>query len=120
MAWRNCKLQAIVPCLRIADEDPRIKDQNMPDYWKIALLATVLTGLSAPASARERLYPLTRCGPDLAYLCPIHGYFDAPPFHYNLAIYPGCIKRVPVETPHGVQRRRAIVCDMPQRQMVWW
>lgn len=94
----------------------------MPDCFKIALILAVaaLVGASAPASARERHYPLTRCGPDLAFLCPIHGYFDGPPFHYNLAIYPGCIKRVPVQTPNGVESRRAIVCDMPQRPMIWW
>ena len=118
------KLQIAGYCtkLRIADENPCIKDPNMPDYLKIALalVVAVLAGLSTPASARERQYPLTRCGPDLAFLCPIHGYFDAPPFHYNLAIYPGCIKRVPVKTAHGVERRRAIVCDMPQRPMIWW
>jgi hypothetical protein len=114
-------LRVIVPALRVfADEAPSTKDQNMPDCFKIALVVAVLASVSAPASARERLYPLTRCGPDLAFLCPIHGYFDGAPFHYNLAIYPGCIKRVPVQTSHGVERRRAIVCDMPQRPMVWW
>ena len=90
---------------------------------KIAVVSTivaVLGGVSDEASARGRLYPLTRCGPDLAYLCPIHGYFDQPPFHYNLAIYPGCIKTVRVETPAGVERRRAIVCGAPERPMVYW
>jgi hypothetical protein len=75
----------------------------------IAAIVTVLTG-TTEASARGRLYPLTRCGPDLSYLCPIHGYFDQAPFHYSLAIYPGCIKMVPVETPHGIERRRVLVC----------
>jgi hypothetical protein len=89
------------------------KDQGMLHVTKIAIVAAfvaALGGISSEASARGRLYPLTRCGPDLAYLCPIHGYFDQPPFHYSLAIYPGCIKVVPVETPHGVERRRAVVC----------
>ncbi|KRR03212.1 hypothetical protein CQ10_09655 [Bradyrhizobium valentinum] len=89
---------------------------------KIAVFSTivaVLGGLSDEASARG-LYPLTRCGPDLAYLCPIHGYFSQPPFHYNLAIHPGCIKMVSVETPAGIERRRAIVCGAPERPMVYW
>jgi hypothetical protein len=78
----------------------------------IAILAAFawLGGLSSEASARGRLFPLTRCGPDLAYLCPIHGYFDLAPFQYSLAIYPGCIKSVRVDTPHGVERRLAVVC----------
>jgi hypothetical protein len=67
-------------------------------------------GASNAATARARQHPLTRCGPDLAYLCPIHGYFDLAPFRYGLAMYPGCIKAVPVETPYGVERRLAIVC----------
>ena len=76
----------------------------------IVAVVALIGGLSNQASARGQLYPLTRCGPDLAYLCPLHGYFDLAPFHYNLAIYPGCIKTVRVETDHGVERRRAIVC----------
>jgi hypothetical protein len=76
----------------------------------VAAIVTVLSGISNEASARGRLYPLTRCGPDLTYLCPIHGYFDQIPFHYSLAIYPGCVKVVPVETPHGIERRRVLVC----------
>jgi hypothetical protein len=84
----------------------------MPYAAKIAVVAAFVAalGISNQASARARLYPLTRCGPDLAYLCPIHGYFDLPPYHYSLAIYPGCIKVVPVVTPNGVEHRRAIVC----------
>jgi hypothetical protein len=92
------------------------KDQDMAHVTKIAIVAAfvaALSGHSNEAWARGRLYPLTRCGPDLAYLCPIHGYFDQPPFHYNLAIYPGCIKVAPVETPHGIERRRVIVCGPP-------
>jgi hypothetical protein len=89
---------------------------------KVAIAAFVMAlgATSNVASAHGRLYPLTRCGPDLAYLCRIHGYFDSPPFHYNLAVYPGCIKVVPVQTPYGVQRQRAIVCGAPERTMVWW
>jgi hypothetical protein len=89
------------------------KDQPMSHAVKIAIAAAfvaALGGISSEASARGRLYPLTRCGPDLAYLCPIHGYFDQAPFHYSLAIYPGCIKTVPVETPHGIEHRRTVVC----------
>ncbi len=94
----------------------------MSYFTKIAAIAIVaaLGGISNTASAHGRLYPLTRCGPDLAYLCRIHGYFDSPPFHYNLAVYPGCIKVLPVQTPYGVQRQRTIVCGAPERPMVWW
>ena len=95
----------------------------MPHAIKIAVFSTIvaaLAGLSNEASARGGLYPLTRCGPDLAYLCPIHGYYDQPSFHYNLAVHPGCIKTVRVETPTGVERRRAIVCGAPERPMVYW
>jgi hypothetical protein len=82
---------------------------------KIAILAFLIAGLgviSNEASARGRLYPLTRCGPDLAYFCPIHGFFDQPPFHYHLAIYPGCIQWVRVETPSGIERRPVLVCGI--------
>jgi hypothetical protein len=92
---------------------PNFKDQDMAHVTRIAIVAAFVAALGGhanEASARGRLYPLTRCGPDLAYLCPIHGYFDQPPFHYNLAIYPGCIKVAPVETPHGIERRRVVVC----------
>ncbi len=75
----------------------------------VAVLGVLAAGPNA-ASARGRLYPLTACGPDLAYLCPLHGYFDLPPFHYNLAIYPGCIKTVQVATPSGTEHRRVLVC----------
>jgi hypothetical protein len=86
----------------------------------VAAIVAVLAAMSSPASAHARLYPLTRCGPDLAYLCPIHGYFDSAPFHYDLAIYPGCIKVARVQTPSGVERRRVLVCGAPERAMVWW
>lgn len=86
----------------------------------VAAFVAALGSISTEASARGRLYPLTRCGPELAYLCPIHGYFDQAPFQYKLAIYPGCIKVVPVQTPYGVEHRRAIVCGAPERPMVWW
>jgi hypothetical protein len=99
------------------------KDQDMSHATRIAIVAAFVAALgnvSSEASARGRLYPVTRCGPDLAYLCPIHGYFDQPPFHYSQAVYPGCIKVVPVRTPYGIERRRAIVCGAPERTMVWW
>jgi hypothetical protein len=105
------------------DRKSERKDQDMSQGTKIAIVAAFVAALgsmSNEASARGRLYPLTRCGPDLAYLCPIHGFFDPPPFHYGLAIYPGCIKVVAVETPNGIERRRAIVCGAPERQMIWW
>lgn len=97
----------------------------MPHISKVAFAAAVVTiaisCVPSVASARHgRQFPLTRCGPELAYLCPIHGYFDQPPFHYNLAIYPGCIKVVSVETPNGIERRRTLVCGAPERPMVWW
>lgn len=76
----------------------------------VAAVAVVVLGVAGDASARGSLYPLTRCGPDLAYLCPIHGFFDAAPFHYKLAIYPGCIQTQNVDTPEGVRRRRVLVC----------
>ncbi|MET0675219.1 MAG: hypothetical protein ABW175_05415 [Bradyrhizobium sp.] len=85
----------------------------------VAAAVVVLAGLSSPASAR-RLYPLAECGPGLERLCRLHGAFDSAPFHYDLAIYPGCIRSVPVETPRGVRYRRAVVCGAPERPMVWW
>jgi hypothetical protein len=86
----------------------------------IAAILLALAGLPDAASARGRLYPLTQCGPNLAYLCHLHGSFDSPPFHYNVAVHPGCIKTVAVETPYGIERRRAVVCGEPPRPMVWW
>jgi hypothetical protein len=80
---------------------------------KISQIVFVVTALVCwgleSASARGR-YPLTLCGPELTDLCPIRGYFDAPPFHYNLAIYPGCIRTELVETPRGVRRVPVLVC----------
>jgi hypothetical protein len=89
---------------------------------KIVATAVLVALVSLPsaASARGRLYPLTQCGPDLAYLCRLHGAFDSVPFHYSTAIYPDCIKTVAVETPYGLERRRAVVCGAPQRSTVWW
>lgn len=86
----------------------------------VAAILVALAGLPNAAAARGRLYPLTQCGPDLAYLCPLHGYFASAPFHYNAAIHPGCIKTVAVETPSGVERRRAVVCGTAPRPIVWW
>jgi hypothetical protein len=101
---------AVVPKLNAHDD---LKRFDMSHVTKIAIVAAVfatLSGIHNEASARGRPYPLTRCGPALAYLCPIHGYFDQAPFHYNLAIYPGCIKFASVETPHGIERRPILVC----------
>jgi hypothetical protein len=85
----------------------------MSKFLKVAFAAAaviiLLGSLQSEASARGR-FPLTRCGPGLAYLCPIHGYFDQPPFHYSLAIYPGCIQTQLVETPAGMRRRPVLVC----------
>jgi hypothetical protein len=94
----------------------------MSNVTKIAAAVVLfaLAGMSGTASAHGRLYPLTKCGPDLAYLCRIHGYFDSAPYQYRVAIHPGCIKTVAVETPNGVERRRAIVCGAPERPTVWW
>jgi hypothetical protein len=86
----------------------------MRQILKIAFVAGVFAsalGLGASdASARGRTFPLTRCGPDLAYLCPIHGSFDGAPFHYSLAIYPGCIQVQKVEMPAGIRRLPVLVC----------
>ena len=89
----------------------------MPHATKIALagLALMLAGAFAPASAHGRPYPLTRCGPDLAFLCPLRGQFADVPFHYDLAV-----KTVVVDTPNGPRRRKAVVCGAPEREMIWW
>jgi hypothetical protein len=109
------ELQFIVPLELSAGE------VRLPQLTKIAAAATFVALASLPNSASAgRLYPVTRCGPDLAYLCPLHGSFDSVPFHYNAAVHPGCIKTVAVETPNGVVRRPAVVCGSPQRPMVWW
>lgn len=94
----------------------------MSHATKIALAGIVLmlAGAFTPASAHGRLYPLTRCGPDLAYLCPLRGHFADVPFHYDLAIAPSCIKTVVVDTPQGPKRRKTIVCGAPEREMIWW
>ena len=88
--------------------------------FAIATFVSVLLGLASPASAHERLYPLTRCGPDLAYFCRLHGHFDMVPFHYQTAIYPGCIRPVWIQTPYGTERSLQIVCGAPARSMIWW
>lgn len=95
---------------------------RLPQITKIAAAAILaaVVGLPNSASAQRRLYPLTRCGPDLAYLCRLHGSFDTVPFHYNAAVRPDCIKAIEVETPNGVERRLAVVCGVPQRPVVWW
>jgi hypothetical protein len=86
----------------------------------LAILVSALFGFAEPSSAHAGRYPLTPCGPDLSHLCRLHGYFDTPPFHYHLAVYPGCIRVAPVQTPYGVERRRVLVCGAPARPMVWW
>ena len=98
------------------------RDQDMTHATRIAfaLIVAALASFSSAASAHGRLYPVTRCGPDLSYFCPIHGYFDRVPFHYDLAVYPGCIKVAPVQTAHGIERRRVLVCDTPARPMIYW
>jgi len=83
-------------------------------------LIILLASLTEPAAARERLYPLTRCGPGLTELCWMGGYFGGSPFHYNLAIHPGCFKAANVRTPTGVERRVLLVCGAPEREMIWW
>jgi hypothetical protein len=74
-----------------------------------AVALAVLSGTSC-AAARSPLYPLTQCGPDFEHFCPIHGYFDSVPFHYNFAIYPGCLRTERVQTPRGMRRRLVLVC----------
>jgi hypothetical protein len=98
------------------------RDQDMMHATKIALalIVAALASFSSAASAHGRLYPVTRCGPDLGYFCPIHGYFDRVPFHYDQAVYPGCIKVAPVQTTRGIERRRVLVCDTPARPMIYW
>lgn len=75
-----------------------------------AATMVVLLVCAEPAVARSASYPLTLCGPGLLHFCRIHGFFDSTPFRYNLAIYPGCIKWVRIETPHGMRRQRVLVC----------
>jgi hypothetical protein len=85
----------------------------MSQAVRVAVFAAFIVGLvggSSQASARSRSFPLTRCGPDLSDLCPIHGYFDLAPFQYNLAIFPGCIRWVRVATSYGFRRERVLVC----------
>jgi hypothetical protein len=91
---------------------------NVARIAAVALVA-VMMGLSSQAWAR-RPYPLTECGPNLSHLCRLHGAFEAPPFHYDLAIHPGCLQRVPIDTPRGVRYRRVLVCGAPDRPMIWW
>lgn len=89
---------------------------------KLAIISLILgssaIAVSEPASARTRLYPVTTCGPDRAYLCKLHGSFDSPPFHYNLAIHPACIKTVGKSRRYG--REFVLVCGSPDRPMIWW
>jgi len=86
------------------------------------ILAAALASLfmATGASARSK-FPLVQCGPGLAYLCKLHGYFTDPPFHYDLAIYPGCLKRERIQTPHGVRYADVLVCgtDAPHYTTVY-
>jgi hypothetical protein len=121
LTWRNRSLQSIVRLNRLF-VTPDLEGSTMSNFARVAVAAIIvaLSGISSSSSAQARPFPLTRCGPDLAYLCRLHGSFDARPFHYNLAIYPGCIKTVPVQTAHGIERRPVIVCGAPERPTVWW
>jgi hypothetical protein len=89
---------------------------SMKIAFAMALVASAF-GVTNEADARHRSFPLTSCGPDLAYLCPIKGYFDDPPYQYSLAIHPACIKYVRVETPRGIERKRILVCGAEPRMM---
>ncbi|RYH32939.1 MAG: hypothetical protein EON54_20640 [Alcaligenaceae bacterium] len=85
----------------------------MPHAKNIATIGALLFavfGTSNEATAQRRMGPVTQCGPDRAYLCPVKGFFDLAPFNYNLAIYPGCIKTQRVETSDGWKWRRVLVC----------
>lgn len=91
------------------------KGLDMLKIFKRAALAIVaVVAVSAAASDAQarspRNFPLTLCGPDLAYLCPMNGYFNLTPFRYSLAVYPGCLQRQRVETPTGVRSRLVLVC----------
>lgn len=86
----------------------------------ITIVVSALLGTANCWSAHARPYPLTRCGPDLGYFCHLHGAFDGPPFRYNLAIHPDCIRVVRIRTRYGIERRRVLVCRTPDRAMVWW
>ena len=99
--------------------EPRREGTQLSNVTRIAAIAvvTVLTAASAQVSARS-LYPLAPCGFDLSRLCRLHGAFEATPFHYNLAIYPGCLRSAAVETPRGVRYRPVLVCGTPDRPML--
>jgi hypothetical protein len=91
-------------------------------YLRILSLAIAgfVATAAAPASASShyRPYPLVKCGPDSAYLCKLRGSFADTPFHYNLAIYPGCLK--PVRSGRrGGGWDLVVVCGSPDRQMIW-
>jgi hypothetical protein len=91
----------------------KLKGLGMSGLVKLLLGVVLVVSIGAianEAAARGRAYPLTRCGPDLAYLCPIRGYFDLVPFHYDLAIHPRCIREAPIETTGGIRRRLVIFC----------
>lgn len=83
-------------------------------------LTSVFFGLGVSSSADARPYPLTPCGPHLAYLCSLRGSFETRPFHYDLAIYPGCIRSINIRTRSGVQRRYELICGTWDRPQVQW
>lgn len=89
--------------------------------FSLAAAAASFVALTAPASAsaHHRPFPLVMCGPQSAYLCKLHGSFADAPFHYNLAIYPGCI-RAANSGRRGAGREWVVVCGSADRQMVWW
>jgi hypothetical protein len=76
----------------------------------IVAVSTVCFANLDTAAAKVRHPRLTFCGSTYDGLCHLSGFFDLAPFRYNLAIYPGCIKWMRVETPHGIERRRVVVC----------
>jgi hypothetical protein len=73
------------------------KDQDM-SHTRIAIVAA-LGNISSEASARGRLFPLTRCGPDLAYLCPMDGYLIWHPSTTTSPSIQAASKVVAVQTP---------------------
>ena len=77
----------------------------------LAAVIVLMSGSDAFAFTKKRLFPLTRCGHDLRSLCRLHGSFDQPPFHYNVAISPRCIKSAKVGPRQNQQRQLVIICE---------
>lgn len=78
--------------------------------FRVFLAAAVASLVMVTGASARSKFPLVQCGPGNAYLCKLHGYYTDPPFHYDLAIYPGCLKRERVQTPHGVRYMDVLVC----------